>query len=173
MGSKQMKVDKNQQIEKTEECHLQSGFCMFLTMALCPVQLYFAIMPHIYHASLYIWHNKSFMTNTDQIFDSSYQSNLFFFFFLNQTWLKWKDLIPNTLTALHLIPFLQALMLLQQGVGHIYLNLNFQPKFPIGVYTICTEKKNHNCLIFNVQNYFNQKSVGVQPCTWSSLCNFN
>ena len=48
MDSKHTKVDKNQQMEKLQKCHLHSGFCMLLTMALCQVPLGFAVTPHIY-----------------------------------------------------------------------------------------------------------------------------
>ena len=45
MDSKHIKVDKNQQIEKNVTHHLV--FCMFLTMAFCPVLPAFAMAFHM------------------------------------------------------------------------------------------------------------------------------
>ena len=71
------------------------------------------------------------------------------------------------------------------GVGHVCLNLNFRQIFP-QFYTWfykyrLKKKKNQKCLISYVKNYFNRKSVEVQPwtplevilnefCLWIIVC---
>ena len=50
MDGKHIKIDKYQQIEKLKKKIIITpiqGFYMFLTMMICPVWPYFAVMPHI------------------------------------------------------------------------------------------------------------------------------